>query len=236
MIEGLPFYVTAVFFLTTIATVWLLLIASRPGGRDSLAGRIVFFAIPFWLVTTGFLAATGFYREFTALPPRVPAFAVLPAAAFVIFLFLFFRQSFIEKLSLKALTLLHIVRVPVELVLLWLYTAGQVPRQMTFEGWNFDILSGLTALIVYFFGFRGGRVNRTLLIVWNLAALLLLFNIVTIAVVSFPGPAQRIGFDQPNIGVTYLPFIWLPALIVPIVLFAHLSSLWQLIFASKPQD
>ena len=100
---------------------------------------------------------------------------------------------------------------------------------MTFEGWNFDILSGITAPIVYFLAFRKGGVNRTLLITWNVIALGLLANIVTLAVLSFQGPMQRLAFDHPNVGVTYLPFIWLPAIIVPVVLFSHLASLWQLI-------
>ena len=129
----------------------------------------------------------------------------------------------------KPLTLLHTVRFPVELVLLWLYQAGQVPQLMTFEGWNFDILSGLSAPVVYFLAFRNGSTNRTLLIVWNVIALGLLANIVTLAVLSFQGPMQRLAFDQPNVGVTFLPFIWLPAIIVPVVLFSHLAALWQLI-------
>jgi hypothetical protein len=113
-------------------------------------------------------------------------------------------------------------------VLLWLFQHGLEPRAMTFEGSNFDILSGLTAPIVYLIAFRGGRTNRGLLIVWNIFALLLLFNVVITAVLSFPGPLQKIAFDQPNVGVTYFPFIWLPAVIVPIVLFSHLASLWKL--------
>ena len=47
----------------------------------------------------------------------------------------------------------------------------------------------------------------------------LLANIVIIAVLSFPSPIQQFGFEQPNIGLAYFPFIWLPAIIVPIVLF-----------------
>jgi hypothetical protein len=104
-----------------------------------------------------------------------------------------------------------------------------VPVEMTFEGRNFDILSGITAPIVYYFAFRTGRTNKTLLFIWNLAALALLTNIVTIAIMAFPSPFQSVGLDQPNIGVTFFPFIWLPAVIVPIVFFCHVVSLWRLI-------
>jgi len=228
MIEGLPFYVSLVFIFTTLATIWFLLAASRTLAREALPFRILVFVLPLFFVVTGFLSTTDFYRQ-EAMPPRVVAFAVLPAFATIAVYFAFFRQSFIVKLSLPILTLLSVVRLPVEIVLHWLYEAGQVPRVMTFEGWNFDILSGLTAPIIYWLAFRNGKTNRPLLIAWNIAALVLLTNIVTIAVLSFKGPMQRLAFDQPNVGVTYLPFIWLPALVVPIVLFAHLASLWQLL-------
>jgi hypothetical protein len=100
---------------------------------------------------------------------------------------------------------------------------------MTFEGRNFDILSGITAPIIYYLAFRDGKVNRALLIAWNLGALALLTNIVTIAVLAFPSPFQTVGLHQPNIGVTYFPYVWLPAVIVPIVFFCHVTSLWRLI-------
>jgi len=228
MIEGLPFYVSLVFFFTTLATIWFLLAAARPAGRESTPLKILVFLLPLYLVVTGFLSTTDFYRQ-EAIPPRVVAFAVLPAVALIAAYFAFFRSNFIRKLSLPMLTLLSVIRFPVELVLHWLYQGGQVPKVMTYEGWNFDILSGITAPIVYWLAFRNGRVNRPLLIGWNLAALALLANIVTIAILSFRGPLQRLAFEQPNVGVTYLPFIWLPAIVVPIVLFAHLAALYNLL-------
>ncbi len=227
MIEGLPWYIPLVFFLTTLLTIWFLIAAARPA-KNSTAFRLLIFLIPLWLLLTGFLATTGFYRFAEAMPPRVVAFGVLPSLLCIAGYFAFFRSSFVDKLSLRQLTLLHTVRIPVELVLLWLYQAGQVPRIMTFDGWNFDILSGLSAPIVFWFAFRNGVVRRGVLIAWNLLALGLLFTIVSIAALSFRSPMQQLAFDQPNVGVTYLPFIWLPALIVPIVLFAHLASLRQL--------
>jgi hypothetical protein len=154
-------------------------------------------------------------------------FGILPPVLLIAIYFVSFG-GFIDRLSLKTLTWLSVVRVPVELVLLWLSQNGLVPREMTFEGRNIDIIAGLTAPLIAWLAFRGGSVNRTLLLVWNVLALASLVNIVTVAVLSFPGPLQRFGFEHPNVGVTYFPFIWLPTIIVPAVLFAHLASLWQL--------
>jgi hypothetical protein len=223
----LPFYVTAVFVLTTLLTIGFLFYSFRGIRPAGIPSRIAAFLLPFWLIITGFLAINGTYAQFGAFPPKVFLIGVFPALATIIIYFLFFR-GFIEGLSLKALTWLHIVRVPVEFVLLWLFLYGLVPQIMTFEGRNFDILSGLTAPIVALLAFRDNKTNRVLLIVWNLIALGLLANIVIIALLSFPSPVQRFGFEQPNIGVAYFPFIWLPAIIVPVVLFSHLAALWKL--------
>jgi len=227
MIDALPFYVTVVFALTTLLTLGFFLrsfSSIRPPGVPS---QLLTFAIPFWMLLTGVLALGGFYQRYQFVPPRVFGFAILPALLLITLYFFLFRQVFIDRLSLRLLTLLHVVRIPVELVLLWLMQAGLIPRIMTFEGLNFDILSGLSAPIIYWLAFRG-QVQTKLLIVWNMVALALLVNIVVIAVLSFPSPMQKLGLEQPNVGITYFPFIWLASIIVPVVLFAHLASLWKL--------
>jgi hypothetical protein len=125
--------------------------------------------------------------------------------------------------------MLHIVRIPVELTLFGLFLHHAVPELMTFEGRNPDILSGLTAPIVYLLFFRKGKINQTGLLIWNLACLGLLINIVINAIFSAPFAFQKQAFDQPNIAVLFFPFSWLPSFVVPVVLFCHLVSIRQLI-------
>jgi uncharacterized membrane protein YozB (DUF420 family) len=119
---------------------------------------------------------------------------------------------------------MHTVRVPVELTLFWLFQAGLVPELMTFEGVNFDIFSGLTAPIAALVFFRSGRPWRTALVIWNAICLLLVINILTRGILSVETPFQQFGFDQPNTGVLLFPYVWLPALIVPVVVLAHLVA------------
>ena len=228
MIEGLPIYLSVVFVLTTILTVGLFCYAILRAGPVSPPAVFLLCFLFVWIILQGVLAYNGFFQQFDVVPPRTFAFGPLPFFVLT-FVYLIFCRRFINDLPLKVLTLLHVIRIPVELCLLWLHHAGLVPVEMTFEGRNFDILSGITAPIVYFLAFRKGRVNRTLLILWNIGALALLTNIVTIAILAFPSPFQAVGLDQPNVGVTYLPFIWLPGVIVPIVFFCHVASLAKLL-------
>ncbi len=228
MIENLPGYVSIAFILTTFLTVGFLFYAVRQIVSDTTAAKILFALVPLWLIFQAALASSGFYLLVDVFPPRLPLFAVIPALVLIILLFIFARKDFISRIPLKTLTLLHVIRIPVEIVLLWLFQNGQVPQLMTFEGRNFDILSGLTAPIIAWLAFRNGKTNRPLLIAWNIFALLLLINIVTNAVLSIPAPFQQLAFEQPNRAVLYFPFVWLPSVVVPVVLFCHLASLNKL--------
>ena len=104
---------------------------------------------------------------------------------------------------------------------------------MTFEGKNFDILSGITAPLIYYFGFVKFKINKTGILIWNFICLSLLINIVFLAVFSAPFPFQKFAFEQPNIALLYFPFIWLPSCVVPLVLLSHLAAIQQLL--SKKQ-
>jgi len=229
MIENIPGYVSITFILTTFLTVGFLLYAVKQTVFDTIPAKILIFLLAFWLFFQAILALYGFYLNNEAFPPRVAAFGIFPALLLIIAYFIFFRKTFIEPLPLKILTLLSIIRIPVEIVLMWLAHQQLVPQSMTFEGRNFDILSGITAPLIYFLAFRGGRVNRPLLIGWNIFALVLLLNVVITAILAFPSISPQLAPEFQARAVAYFPFIWLPAVVVPIVLFSHLASLWKLL-------
>ena len=226
--ESVPGYVSIVFILTTFATIAFLIQAIKSVGVRTRPSQILIFLLPLWLIFQGILAIGGFYQNVEAVPPRLVLFGVLPAILTIALFFLFFRKEFIEKIPFSLLTLVHTVRIPVELVLLWLFFAGQVPQAMTFEGRNFDIVSGIFAPIVFYVAVRGGRFNKPILVGYNILGIILLCNVVIIALLSVPSPIQQIAIDQPNRAVLFFPYIWLPSIIVPIVLVSHLASLWKL--------
>ncbi len=226
--DQIPPYVSIVFILTTFAAVGFLLQVVRSSRLDSLPGKIILFLLPLWILFQAVISIGGFYQNADSFPPRIAIFGVFPSVLVVFSYLVFFRIGFIDRMSLKLLTLLHIVRIPVEVVLYWLFLGGLIPSLMTFAGFNFDILSGLLAPVAYFTSFRAGRVRREILIAFNFLGLALLLNVVSIAIFSLPTPLQQISFDQPNRAVLYFPYSWLPSLVVPIVLFAHLASLWKL--------
>lgn len=217
----LPLYISIVFILTTFLSFYLFLKAAH-------YSKFVFAVLAFWLLVHGLLSYFEFYQNLEAFPPRIFV-AFVPTLFLILFLFNSAKgKMWIESLDIKTLTLLHVVRIPVELVLYWLFLQHTIPGLMTFAGRNFDILAGITAPFVYYFGFIANKLKRRSMLVWNVVCLLLLVNIIINAILSAPLPFQKFAFEQPNMAILYFPITWLPAFVVPIVLFSHMVTIKRL--------
>ena len=220
--ESLPTYISLVFVVTTILTVGLFYKATN----NSKPTLVILLA---WLTIQTVIGLTGFYTVTNTIPPRF-LLLILPPLVFIILLFATVKgRQYLDSLNVKTLTILHIIRIPVEVVLFWLFLNKAVPKLMTFEGRNFDILSGLTAPIVFYFGFIKTLMDRKIILIWNFICLGLLINIIVNAILSAPFPFQKFAFEQPNIAILYFPFNLLPSCVVPLVLLSHLATIRQLI-------
>lgn len=191
--------------------------------------------LAFWLILQSIVAISGFYQNTTALPPRF-MLVLAPPAAIIFMVFLSKKgQWFLNGLDVSKLTLIHTIRIPVELILYGLYTQALIPELMTFSGKNLDVLAGLTAPFIYYFGYKKGWLNRRFLITWNVFSFGLLLNIIASAILSAPFPFQQFAFEQPNVALLQFPFVLLPGFVVPVVLFCHLVALRSLILSSQKE-
>ena len=228
---NLPTYVTIVFVLTTLLT-FLLLLRAISKVKEVPVLKVTI-GVVIWVVLQAVLSYFNIYLDYLTEIPPLFLLNIVPPMAFIVYLFNSSKgKSAIDKFDLVDLTLISIVRIPVEFVLLWLAVNKLVPEELTFEGRNFDILSGITAVFVAF-AFVKEIVGRKVLLVWNIGALILLVLIVSQAVLSLPTPFQQIGLEQPNIGVLLFPFNWLPAFVVPVVFFSHFVSIRQLVLKKE---
>ena len=100
---------------------------------------------------------------------------------------------------------------------------------MTYEGQNYDLLAGITGPLVGLLVFRLGWLSPTYAIVWNVAGIVSLGWTVSRAVLSAPSPYQQYGFEQPTLAIFHFPFIWLPALVAPLMVWAHCLALGRLL-------
>ncbi|MEQ8925162.1 MAG: hypothetical protein RLO81_05075 [Fulvivirga sp.] len=165
----------------------------------------------------GLLSYLKFYQNTEALPPRF-IFLIIPSIIIVIYSL---KKIDVSKVNLFFLLMIHLLRIPIEIILFQLYELGLIPKLMTYAGWNWDILSGIAAIPILAL-FVINKLNKKILFLWNLSALILLAIIVFSAIFSAPSVIQLLAFDQPNIAVLQFPFVWLPSVVVPIVLLSHI--------------
>ena len=231
--EQLPVYISILFVFTTLTVLLILYWALKNSHDDITRQRStkIILGLILWLCIQAVLSFNHVYSaSINSLPPNIVLFGVLPNIIFIVFLFLTKSgRRFMDGLPIKNLTYLHSIRIPVEIVLWYPFINKTIPEEMTFAGRNFDILAGITAPLIAYTGFSLLKLNKTVILIWNFICLGLLVNIGVIGFLSAPTPIQKFGFEQPNIALLYFPFSWLISFIVPLVLFAHLVSIKQLI-------
>lgn len=176
-----------------------------------------------WLIATWINAMRGTLRLWTEFTP--PPFAYLVAGILILAVAISsgsYGRRLALGLPLWVLVGIQGFRLPLEIAMHGLYERGEMPVQMSYSGRNFDIVTGVTALIVAALAWKG-RAGRGVVLAWNILGLALLVNIMAIAILSTPrfmywGPGTR----AVNFFVAYPPFVWLPAVMVLAALAGHL--------------
>lgn len=186
--DGLPVYISFVFVIITLITLGLFYWVIKNSSDAIFRKECILIILIAWMILQLILGLNEVYSENTdALPPKIFLWAIFPIIIVYILLFLTQKgRKYIDSLSLKKLTYINIVRISVEFVLLWLFINGVIPEIMTFEGWNFDILAGLTAPFIVYYGFTKQRLSKKVILLWNIHCLGLLLTIVGIALLSSP--------------------------------------------------
>jgi hypothetical protein len=179
-----------------------------------------------WLVLISVLAAIQFFNDFSVLPPKFFMVLLAPLILVIWVTSTKTAREILVHVPVQNIVYLQSFRIFVEILLWALFVNQLLPIQMTFEGLNFDVLTGISAIVIGFIASR--KKSRTLLLVWNIGGLALLVNIVTIAILSTLVPFRVFMNEPANTIVTQFPIIWLPGVLVPLAYWLHLLSLRQL--------
>jgi hypothetical protein len=101
---------------------------------------------------------------------------------------------------------------------------------MSYSGYNFDLVSGATALVLGVALFRG-HVPRGVVLAWNFLGLVLLAVIAGVAFAASP-IFRAFGPDNVNVWVTRFPYSWM-SVMVAAALFGHVLVLRKLLGALR---
>ena len=179
-----------------------------------------------WTVFTAAMAYSGLLAEFTSFPAWIPIL-VLAQLAFVFWLGWYSHWSdLLAKIPQYILVGLQCFRIPVELLLATLAARKLLAIEMTYNGRNFDVLEGITAVaLAIWLKRRGENSLRHVVLVWNLIGLSLVTVVLAHGLLSVPYPSQFLHLSMPTFIIAYFPVVWLLTLLVPMAYLLHLVSM-----------
>ena len=223
------------FGLVTAIFYYLLLVELKKGlaktsitldrQKKIFSGTIIGLVV--WIFFVSIWSLTGMMADFSLFPFNFMPILAIPLVTILIITYSKIFKEIIIHIPQQNLIRLQSFRIFVEILLWALYVINLAPVQMTFEGRNFDILAGLSAIIVAYF-ISKGSISKSGIAIWNIVCLGLLINIVVIAILSLPTPFRIFMNEPTNTVVTEFPISFLPGLLVPLAYGLHFFSLRKL--------
>jgi len=180
-----------------------------------------------WVLIVSVLSLAGIMGNFQVFPFNIGPLLIIPFITIIFFTFSKSLREVLLHIHPARIIRLQVFRVFVEVLLWLLFIENVLPVQMTFEGRNFDVLSGLSAPVIAFLAFRN-NLSKPVLIIWNLICLGLLINIVTVAILSMPTPFRYFMNEPANTIVAQFPVSLLPTFLVPLAYLLSFISIRQL--------
>ncbi|WP_420603566.1 hypothetical protein [Flagellimonas sp.] len=220
----LLFVILLVILLWTLNNAMKKIGVVHPKRNSALA--ITFIGIFSWLALQLFVWNTGFYYNLS-LPPRIPLFMVFPVLLFIVlFLFRNRNHSIIAAIPIALPVAVQSFRAVIEVLFYFTFLSGVLPIQVTFEGANYDVLIGLSAIAIAIYASRPNASSKVL-IAWNIIGILVVLFAAFIFITSFYFPAIWGNTGIP-IAFNQFPYLLLPTFLMPFAVFLHVLSIIQL--------
>jgi hypothetical protein len=202
-----------------------------PAGRIRLAA-----AFGLWFVAVVALAASEVFHY--THPIGVQGLGVAVVLPVIVLAVVALRdQSFRHRLETTPLSLfigINVIRVLGVLFVL-LYLDGRLPAPFApLAGWG-DIITGVAAVPVAWLAQRYGRGARVPILIWNVFGIADLIDAIGLGVISSPGPLHLISAEPGSAIMATLPWMLIPAFLVPLLFATHLAVFYQLRRLGDPQ-
>ncbi|MBY0369775.1 hypothetical protein K2X33_03750 [bacterium] len=229
--QTIPFHMpdlvsTALFCLIVagILTAWVVAAYKAAGVEGAFVTST---ATSAWLGLLTLLTVSGMLE---ALPmPFVPLFIGLVLVAVLGVGLSPFGRTLAAAIPIAALVGFQAFRLPLELVLHSWAEQGTIPQTMTWTGSNFDIFSGVVALIAAPFAAK----HRWVAWGANLVGTALLLNVIRVVAYSSPLPFAW-GVEPPLALAMHLPYSWIAPVCVGGALLGHILLTRKLLQKGAP--
>lgn len=181
-----------------------------------------------WISYLNVLSVTDVLKD-TSMPPKFPLLVFLPlTVGFIVFYRRSLRSKVLKEIPRTWPVYFQSFRIGVELMLLYTFYAGIIPQGATFEGLNFDVVMGVSALFVGAFVVQRNG-SKLLQCMWNILGILMVAFVGFIIATSMYFP-EMWGSEVPLVSMQFIemPYLLLAGVLAPLAIFMHVISLVQL--------
>jgi len=178
------------------------------------------------------IARSGALTHFDRTPPPM---AIMIAGVVLISVAIglssFGRNA--AAMPMMSLIGLQAFRLPLELLMHRGVTLGVVPVELSYTGYNFDIITGIGATLISVAMAYGIRIPHGVIWLWNIFGFYCLAAILTIAVLGSP-MLHRFGADPRHVNtwVLFFPYVLVPVMLVVTALSGHIVITRKLLSSS----
>ena len=202
------------------------------GFGDSAASRVrIAVGLAAWFVLVVILATARILYYQSAIGPPGVGVGLAVLLPVVILCLIVMRSErlrrMLDSVPLSLLIGVNALRVLGVLFVL-LYASGRLPAPFApAAGWG-DIIAGVVAVPLAWLVWRRERDVRGWVLAWNIFGIADLVNAIGLGVISSPGPLQVFGGEPGAAMMATLPWLLIPAFLVPLLACTHLAVFYRL--------
>lgn len=187
-----------------------------------------------WYLFIFSISSTDFFKTYD-FPPRFALVLIVPSFIFTA-LFLYFNKdkNWILDIPEQWLIYFQSFRILVETLFVFSVAKGILHKEVTIEGYNYDMIFAFTAPIIGYLVFYKKLLPKKILLYWNYLGLCVIASIIFLFMTTTYIP-HLYGSSIPLLPLESLgyPYVLIAGFLMPVAVFLHCLSILQQIKTPK---
>lgn len=191
--------------------------------------RYLILGLVFWQVYIYIMANSGVLENYD-FPPRFALFLILPAFVFTgVFAYRNRNNTWLQNIPESWLLYFQSFRIIVESIFVATVGHGLLHKEVTIEGYNFDMIYGFTVPVIAFLVFNRKVLSKKVALLWNYLGLAVIVSIIFLFMSTIYAP-ELYGATEPMmpLAATRYPYVLIAGFLMPAAVFVHVLSIVQL--------
>lgn len=224
------------YIFLTIISLWFIVkigfLAIKLTSQNPIKDRVILLSsLLIWQLYIYVMCWTGVMKSYE-FPPVFALLLILPLFAFTaIFLYSQRDKNWIKTIPQHWLVYFQSFRIFVEILFVFTVSKGVINYHVTIEGYNFDMIFGISAPLVGFLAYTNKKkiLSKKAVLIWNYLGLVVLASVIFVFVTCIYVPSIY-GSDIPLLPLKSMeyPYVLIAGFLMPAAVFLHVLSIVQI--------